>query len=44
MFDFSEGGLRGKPSGVRPLPPQVQGGAGQGIPLHPPRKRLQTAL
>jgi hypothetical protein len=39
---YSEGGLCPEPAGVRPLPPQVQGGARQGVPLPRPRKAFQS--
>jgi hypothetical protein len=39
---YSEGGLCPESAGVRPLPPQVQGGARQGVPLPWPRKAFQS--
>jgi hypothetical protein len=39
---YSEGGVCAEPTGVRPLPPQVQGGARQGVPLPWPRKTFQS--
>jgi hypothetical protein len=39
---YSEGGLCPEPTGVRPITPQVQGGARQGVPLPWTRKAFQS--